>query len=55
MIPLLRRVLARIVKTGNLWVHTESATPDRFGDGTGPPRVIRIADRRTQWHLVVDP
>jgi cyclopropane-fatty-acyl-phospholipid synthase len=48
-------LLSSIVRDGDLTVVDPDGTPHRFGDGSGPPIRIEIADRRLEWHLVLDP
>lgn len=52
---LLRRALTPLVRTGSLTVSVPSGGRLVFGDGSGPPVVIRLADERALWALLLDP
>jgi len=55
MLFLLDVMLRRIVRCGDLTFHDASGSPHRYGNGAGPPLVVRVASRRVEWHLVLDP
>jgi cyclopropane-fatty-acyl-phospholipid synthase len=48
-------LLRRIVRTGDLTLIDSQGVPQRYGDGGGPPIVVRIADKRLEWRLLLDP
>jgi cyclopropane-fatty-acyl-phospholipid synthase len=48
-------LLRRIVEHGNLSLITYSGQTLKFGDGMGPPVVARLADRRLERQLALDP
>jgi cyclopropane-fatty-acyl-phospholipid synthase len=48
-------LLSNVVCDGNLTFIDAAGTAHRFGDGSGPPITVRIADRRLEWHLALDP
>jgi cyclopropane-fatty-acyl-phospholipid synthase len=52
---LLKNGLSKVVKTGTLEILTASGERLIFGDGTGNPVVVRIADHRALWALILDP
>ena len=51
----LARLLARIVRTGDLTLIDAHGVPHRLGNGEGPPVTVRILERRLEWHLALDP
>jgi len=55
MLFLLDVMLRRIVRCGDLTFHDARGSPHRYGNGAGPPLVVRVASRRVEWHLVLDP
>jgi cyclopropane-fatty-acyl-phospholipid synthase len=52
---LLRRALDAVVKTGSLTLIAPSGQKLTFGDGTGDPVVVRIADEAGLWAMMLDP
>jgi cyclopropane-fatty-acyl-phospholipid synthase len=52
---LLEMVLRRIVRRGHLEIITASEHRLVFGDRQGEPVIVRFADRRAQWGLLLDP
>jgi len=48
-------LLRRIVEHGNLSLITHNGQILRFGDGKGPPVTARLADRRLEHQLALDP
>jgi cyclopropane-fatty-acyl-phospholipid synthase len=48
-------LLSRVVTDGDLTLIDPNGAAHRFGNGTGPPLVARIKDRRLEWHLAFDP
>ena len=48
-------LLRRIVEHGDLSLITHNGTTFRFGDGEGPPVVARLADRKLERQLALDP
>jgi cyclopropane-fatty-acyl-phospholipid synthase len=55
MFRLLDILLHRIVRSGSLTFIDAGGTAHRYGDGCGRPVVVQIADKRLEWHLVLDP
>ena len=55
MFILLDVMLRRIVRRGDLTFIDASGLSHRYGDGAGPPVVVRVKERRVEWHLVLDP
>ncbi len=55
MFRLLDILLHRIVRSGSLTFIDADGMPHRYGDGRGRPIVVQIADKRLEWHLVLDP
>jgi cyclopropane-fatty-acyl-phospholipid synthase len=55
MFPPLRYVLARTLTTGNLRLIDAGGRVHVFGDCTAPPSVVRIADRRIERRLILNP
>jgi cyclopropane-fatty-acyl-phospholipid synthase len=55
MIPLLLRVLRRIVRDGNLTVVAPDGARHAIGNTTGKPVVIRLHDGRVAWDLLRNP
>lgn len=55
MLKPLSLLLSNVIRTGDLTVIDPKGASHRFGDGTSPPIRIEIADRRLEWHLVLDP
>ncbi|MCO5063004.1 MAG: cyclopropane-fatty-acyl-phospholipid synthase family protein [Rhizobiaceae bacterium] len=51
----LRRVLDRLVKTGNLTVSGPGGTSHKFGDGSGDPVHVAIHSARAQRAIAFDP
>src|SRR5262249_48871605 len=47
--------LSNVVRDGNLTFIDAAGAAHRFGNGSGPPVTVRIADRRLEWHLALDP
>jgi len=48
-------ILRRIVRRGRLTFVSADGTSETFGDGSGPPISVRLADRRLERQLVIDP
>jgi cyclopropane-fatty-acyl-phospholipid synthase len=55
MLKPLSFLLSSIVRKGDLTVVDPGGAVHCFGDGSGQPVRIEIADRRLEWHLVLDP
>lgn len=55
MLKPLSLLLSNLVRTGDLTLVDPCGTAHRFGDGSAPAVRIEIADRRLEWHLVLDP
>src|SRR4029453_18743 len=55
MFRLLDILLHRIVRNGSLTFIDPGGVPYRYGDGTGRRVVVKIADKRLERHLVLDP
>jgi cyclopropane-fatty-acyl-phospholipid synthase len=55
MLFLLDVMLRRIVRRGDLTFRDANGSSHRYGNGAGPPLVVRVANRRVEWHLVLDP
>src|SRR5436190_4201038 len=55
MYTLLDILLRRIVQNGALTFIDAGGVAHRYGDGRGSPIVVRIADKRLERHLVLDP
>jgi cyclopropane-fatty-acyl-phospholipid synthase len=55
MLKLLSYVLSNVVSDGDLTFVDAKGVTHRFGDGSGPPVRVEIADRRLEWHLALDP
>ena len=51
----LRCFLERTVTTGRLRMVDADGCAHAFGDHSGPPVVARIADKRTEWRLALNP
>ncbi len=51
----LRHLLERTVTTGHLRLVDADGCAHGFGDHSGPPVVARIADKRTEWRLALNP
>lgn len=49
------RFVSQHIKFGNLSIIYPSGHRASFGDGSGEPIVVRIADTRTLWSLIVNP
>jgi len=52
---LLRSVIQKLVRTGNLTVAGPSGRPHRFGDGTGPHVSVAVKTRRAERAVALDP
>lgn len=52
---LVERLLGSFIRHGTLRITTASGRTLTLGDGTGEAVVVRIADRATQWALLLDP
>ncbi len=48
-------LLRRIVEHGNLSLVTHTGATFKFGDGQGPPVVARLADRKLERQIALDP
>jgi len=55
MFRLLDVLLRRIVQHGTLTLIDAGGTTHRYGDGRGPQVAVRLADRRLERQLVLDP
>jgi cyclopropane-fatty-acyl-phospholipid synthase len=55
MLRLLSLCFSSVVRQGALSVVDSQGTAHAFGDGTGAPVTIALADRAFEWHLVLDP
>ena len=55
MYRLLDLLLRRLVRAGDLKLIDLQEEPHRYGDGTGPPVVARIANKRLERRLLLDP
>jgi cyclopropane-fatty-acyl-phospholipid synthase len=55
MLILLDVMLRRIVRRGDLTIIDAKGCPHRYGNGAGPPVSARLASRRVERHLVLDP
>ncbi|MCC7253787.1 cyclopropane-fatty-acyl-phospholipid synthase family protein [Hyphomicrobium sp.] len=55
MLKLLSLVLSNVVREGDLTFIDAAGEAHRFGDGSGPPVTVKVADRRLEWHLALDP
>ncbi|WP_334145955.1 cyclopropane-fatty-acyl-phospholipid synthase family protein [Hyphomicrobium sp.] len=55
MLKPLSLLLSNIIREGNLFVVDPDHVVHRFGDGSGDAVRIEIADRRFEWHLLLDP
>jgi cyclopropane-fatty-acyl-phospholipid synthase len=55
MLFLLDVMLRRIVRRGDLTFRDANGSSHRYGNGAGPALVVRVASRRVEWHLVLDP
>jgi cyclopropane-fatty-acyl-phospholipid synthase len=55
MFTLLDILLRRIVKRGSLTFIDAGGSPHRYGDGSGVPVTVRIADKGMERQLVFDP
>ena len=55
MYRLLDILLRRIVQGGSLTFIDAGGTAHRYGDGSCAPVVVRVADKRLERHLVLDP
>jgi cyclopropane-fatty-acyl-phospholipid synthase len=51
----LRYILDRTITSGRLNLIDAGGRNHGFGDDNGVPVVVRIADRRTEWHLALNP
>ena len=51
----LRYVFEKVVREGCLAVRDSDGTLHRFGDGTGPPVVVHLRDRRLEKELALNP
>jgi cyclopropane-fatty-acyl-phospholipid synthase len=55
MLTLLDVMLRRIIRHGDLTYIDPAGKAQRYGDGNGPPVTVRIASRRLERRLVIDP
>jgi cyclopropane-fatty-acyl-phospholipid synthase len=55
MYRLLDLLLRRLVRAGDLKLIDARGEPHRYGDGGGVPVVARIADKRLERRLLLDP
>jgi cyclopropane-fatty-acyl-phospholipid synthase len=52
---LLRVVLEKLIRAGNLRVTTAAGSTFAFGDGTGTPVAVRLTSRATELGILLDP
>jgi cyclopropane-fatty-acyl-phospholipid synthase len=52
---LLRVLLEKLIRTGNLRVTTAAGSTFAFGDGTGTPVAVRLTSRSTELGILLDP
>lgn len=50
-----RAYLRRLVRKGRLEVVCADGVTETFGDGQGPLLGVKVADRRAEWRLMVNP
>jgi cyclopropane-fatty-acyl-phospholipid synthase len=55
MYRLLDLLLRQLVRAGDLNLIDSQGVPHRYGNGAGPPVVVRIADNRLERRLLLDP
>ncbi len=55
MLVSLATLLGKLVRNGNLEVETYDGLKHRFGDGSGPPLGVKLADRATERQLLINP
>lgn len=55
MLKPLSLLLSNVVRDGNLTFIDAQGAAHAFGNGEGAPVVVRLADRRLEWHLALDP
>ncbi|MGE3230804.1 MAG: class I SAM-dependent methyltransferase [Hyphomicrobium sp.] len=55
MLKPLSLLFSSIIRDGNITFVDASGEAHRFGNGAGQPITVEIADRRLEWHLVLDP
>jgi len=55
MLKPLSLLLSSLIEDGDITFVDASGQAHRFGNGTGHPVEVEIADRRLEWHLVLDP
>jgi cyclopropane-fatty-acyl-phospholipid synthase len=51
----LRHLIGPLIRKGTLRVIDSTGRTETFGDGTGEAITIRIADRATEWRLMLNP
>ena len=51
----LKRLLDKVIQDGNLTFVDHRGRSVSFGNGVGPPVVVVLKDRRTEWRLARDP
>src|SRR2546428_707183 len=52
---LLRALLKKLIRAGNLRVTTTRGSSFTLGDGTGPPAAIRFTTRAAERGILIDP
>ncbi len=55
MLVSLATLLGKLVRKGDLEVQTSDGQRHRFGDGSGPPLGVRLADRAAERQLLINP
>ena len=55
MLVSLATLLGKLVRKGNLEVETSDGLRHRFGDGSGSPIAVRLADRAAERQLLINP
>ena len=55
MLPALRRLFETFILTGDVVIIGSDGRGLRFGNGEAPAVTVELADRKTEWALVLDP
>ena len=55
MLKPLQLMLSRVVRTGDLTFIDSRGGRHHFGDATGPPIAVKLADKRIEYQLTLDP
>src|SRR5262245_34383483 len=55
MLKPLQLMLGRVVRTGDLTFIDSRGGRHHFGDATGPPIAVKLADKRIEYQLTLDP